>query len=96
MFGTLDTWLVYKFTNGRLHVTDFSNASATGFFDLFTGSWGFIPMFLQIPSKILPNVVDNDFSYGFTCKEIFGEPLQIGCLVSLFLLLLSKQLNVSC
>lgn len=81
MFGTLDTWLLYKLTKGRLHVTDVSNASATGFFDLFNLSWGFVPLLLKIPTHILPKVVDNDYSFGTTSEEIFGQPINIGCLV---------------
>lgn len=82
MFGTLDTWLLYKLTKGRLHVTDVSNASATGFFDLFNMSWGFVPLLLKIPSQILPKVVDNDYSFGSISEEIFGHPIDIGCVVN--------------
>lgn len=82
MFGTLDTWLLYKLTKGRLHVTDVSNASGTGFFDLFNRSWGFVPLLLNIPTQILPKVVDNDYSFGTTSEDIFGEPINIGCVVN--------------
>lgn len=92
MFGTVDTWLLYKLTNGRVYVTDVSNASAMGFFDIFSLSWGFMPLLLKIPINILPEVVNNDYSFGTTASEIFGQPLNIGCLVKIvwFVLFLFK------
>lgn len=81
MFGTLDTWLLYKLTKGRIYVTDVSSASATGLFDIFNLSWGFLPLLLKIPYNILPKIVDNDYSFGTTSCEIFGQPLNIGCSV---------------
>lgn len=92
LFGTLDTWLLYKLTNGRIYLTDVSNASATGFFDLFKVTWGPLPLLLNIPSKILPKVVDCDYQFGMTSPEIFGHPINIGCVVN-FLLCLLEQLN---
>lgn len=86
MFGTLDTWILYKLTNGRIYVTDISNASATGFFDLFSLSWGVLPLFLKIPTSILPKVVGNDYLFGETSADAFGQPLSIGCVVNYFII----------
>ncbi|XP_014256421.1 putative glycerol kinase 5 [Cimex lectularius] len=59
-FGTIDTWLLHKFTEGKIHLTDVSNASATGLFDPFTMCWAdwAIKLF-NIPIKMLPTVVDS-------------------------------------
>ncbi|KAJ8972248.1 hypothetical protein NQ317_011073 [Molorchus minor] len=76
LFGTLDTWLIYKLTGGKLHVTDISNASATGFFDPFDLDWGIVAKLLKIPLNILPKVVDNDYNFGVTREEFLEFPLQ--------------------
>jgi putative glycerol kinase 5 len=83
MFGTIDTWLLYKLTKGNLHVTDISNASATGFFDPFVFEWGsWAKVVLGIPESILPQVVPNDFDFGETAQEIFGTSLPIRCVMA--------------
>lgn len=83
MFGTIDTWLIYKFTLGKMHVTDVTNASATGFFDPFVLSWSaWASIILSIPFEILPKVVDNDHSFGFTETNIFGVSIPIKCIIS--------------
>ncbi|KAF5293007.1 hypothetical protein FQA39_LY13776 [Lamprigera yunnana] len=83
MFGTIDTWLIYKFSGGRKHITDITNASATGFYDPFILNWAvWAKTILKIPNTILPQVVDNDYSFGFTEKRIFGHPVPIKCLIS--------------
>lgn len=82
LFGTVDSWLIYKFTSGRLHVTDVSNASATGFFDPFISSWAaWAKIALKIPFEILPEVVDNDYPFGSTDVNIFGASIPIHCVV---------------
>ncbi|KAK5648337.1 hypothetical protein RI129_003229 [Pyrocoelia pectoralis] len=83
MFGTVDTWLIYKLTGGRKHVTDITNASATGFFDPFILNWSLVAThILHIPSNILPEIVSNDYSFGYTAKSIFGISVPIKCVIS--------------
>lgn len=54
-----------------MHLTDISNAAATGFFDPFVRVWGFWSKVLGIPHEILPDVVPNDYDFGVTLEEIF-------------------------
>lgn len=82
MFGTLDTWLIYKLSGGLTYVTDISNASATGFYDPFDLDWGIVAKVLKIPIRILPKVVENDYNFGVVGKEYFGTPIKIGAVVS--------------
>ncbi|CAH1164108.1 unnamed protein product [Phaedon cochleariae] len=79
MFGTVETWLIYKLTEGGTYVTDISNASATGFYDPFDLNWGIIAKLLKIPTHILPTVVSNDFDFGCVTEKLFGVPIKIGC-----------------
>ncbi|CAG9765843.1 unnamed protein product [Ceutorhynchus assimilis] len=82
MFGTLDTWLIYKLTKGKFYVTDISNASATGMFDPFSLCWSFLPKIFKIPIDIFPMVVDNSYDFGEVTKDIFGEGIKIGAVMS--------------
>ncbi len=70
-FGTVDTWLVWKLTSGRVHATDVSNASRTMLFDIHAGEWdpGLLKLF-RIPSNILPEVRPS--------SGVFGEVLAPG------------------
>ncbi|XP_023029275.2 glycerol kinase 5 [Leptinotarsa decemlineata] len=81
MFGTMDTWLIYKLTGGKTYVSDISNASCTGFYDPFDLGYGILAKLLKIPVNILPKVVDNDYEFGSTLKDFFGMPLRIGCVM---------------
>jgi glycerol kinase len=74
--GTIDTWLVWKLTEGRVHATDFSNASATNMFDTFKLQWSslFLDLF-DIPENILPEVRETSGDFGET--TIFGGPIPI-------------------
>ncbi|MFM7839051.1 MAG: glycerol kinase GlpK [Chitinophagaceae bacterium] len=66
-FGTVDSWLVWKLTEGRLHITDASNASRTLLLNLQTGDWDEeLLNLLTIPREILPKVVDSSANYGST------------------------------
>lgn len=77
-FGTLDTWLIYKLTGGKLHVTDVSNASCTGFFDPFTMDWaGWAFHIFGVPQKILPRILDTSGDFGSTAVDIFGCSIPI-------------------
>ena len=59
-FGTIDTWLVWKLTNGAVHVTDASNASRTLLYDIHTGTWDdeLLALF-DVPREVLPRVVSS-------------------------------------
>lgn len=82
LFGTVDTWLIYKLTAGKLHVTDISNASGTGMFDPYANKWGgLIKYFTSIPFKILPEIVPNDYEYGTMDPGILGVAIPIKCVV---------------
>lgn len=82
LFGTIDTWLVYKFTAGKHHVTDITNASGTGLYDPFVKQWGIWAVnVLKVPTSILPQIVANDFDFGKTEQSIFGAEIPIKCMV---------------
>ncbi|XP_025835698.1 putative glycerol kinase 5 isoform X2 [Agrilus planipennis] len=83
MFGTIETWLIYKFTKGKTYVTDISNASATGLYDPFLLQWNTLCcLIFDIPMKILPKVVNCDYDFGFVDKEILGTTIPINCVMS--------------
>ena len=64
-FGTIDSWLVWKLTGGRLHATDASNASRTLLYDIHEGRWDpELLELLQIPAPLLPEVRDSSGDYG--------------------------------
>ncbi|HCR37360.1 MAG TPA: glycerol kinase [Opitutae bacterium] len=74
-FGTVDTWLVYRFTEGRQHVTDASNASRTLLFNIHTGTWDDeLLEALSIPRSILPEVRSSSEVYG----EVGGSTFMAG------------------
>jgi glycerol kinase len=78
-FGTVDSWLVWNLTGGRLHVTDASNASRTLLYDIRRGAWDAeLLEALQIPAQMLPNVYPSSHLYGEIDAQILGAPLQIG------------------
>lgn len=78
MFGTIDTWLIYKLTGGRVHVTDMTNASRTMLFNIHTLEWDkeLLEM-LDIPAAILPEVKPSSCVYGKTDFELFGGEIPI-------------------
>ncbi|XP_072388160.1 glycerol kinase 5 isoform X1 [Diabrotica undecimpunctata] len=82
MFGTVDTWLIYKLTGGLSYVTDVTNASSTGFYDPFTLDWGIVAKSLGIPTHFLPKVVANDYDFGETDESILGVPIRIKCVMA--------------
>jgi glycerol kinase len=78
LFGTIETWLVWKLTGGRVHVTDVTNASRTLLLNLATGDWDDDLLgILNVPRAMLPTVVSNSEVYGETLTEIFGSPIPI-------------------
>ena len=71
-FGTIDSWLVYKLTGGRVHITDYSNASRTLLYNIFDLKWD--PELLEIfsvPEAMLPEVKPSSYVYGETTPDAF-------------------------
>jgi len=78
LFGTVDTWLAWKLTGGRAHVTDYSNASRTMLFDLHRLSWdGELLEAMGIPAAMLPEAGSSSRVYGSVLKEIAGGELTL-------------------
>lgn len=72
LFGTVDTWLVWKLTNGQAHVTDYSNASRTMLFNIYNLEWDQeILELLHIPPSMLPEVKSSSEIYGRTIPAHF-------------------------
>ena len=77
-FGTVDSWLIFKLTRGRVHVTDMSNACRTLLYNINTLSWDEeLCRILDIPMSILPEVKPSSCVYGETDSEFFGGPIKI-------------------
>ena len=77
LFGTVETWLIWKLTGG-VHVTDYSNASRTMLFNIHTLDWDEeILNKLEIPRCMLPEVKPSSLIYGMTSPEFFGGPIPI-------------------
>jgi len=77
-FGTVDTWLIWKLTNGNLHITDVSNASRTLIYNIKTLQWDTeLLEILDVPPQILPEVKQSSEIYGLTSKELFGAEIPI-------------------
>ena len=78
LFGTIETWLIWKLTGGRVHVTDYSNASRTMMFNIKELKWDEdILAELDIPVSMLPEPMPSSFIYGETEDHIFGGPVRI-------------------
>lgn len=78
LFGTIDTWLVWRLTNGKVHITDCSNASRTMLFNINTLDWDEnILAELDIPAIMLPEIVDSSSEIGQTDKLVFNEEIPI-------------------
>lgn len=77
-FGTVDSWLVWNLTDGRVHVTDVSNASRTLLFNIHTLSWDaeLLDLF-GIPASMLPDVRSSSEVYGTTTRRLFAHELPI-------------------
>ena len=79
LFGTVETWLIWRLTKGRVHVTDYSNASRTMLFNIQTLEWDEeILEKLQIPASMLPKPVPSRQVYGRTDWSFFGGEIPIG------------------
>ncbi len=78
LFGTVETWLIWKLTGGRVHVTDYSNASRTMLFNIHTLQWDEdILRRLEIPRGVLPTPMPSSCCYGLTEPQFFGAPIPI-------------------
>lgn len=77
-FGTVDTWLLWKLTNGAVHATDVSNASRTMLYNIHELDWDdeLLELF-NIPKSMLPEVKESSELYGHTAKEHFGAEIPI-------------------
>ena len=74
LFGTVDSWLVWNFTGGARHITDYSNASRTMLFNIHTLKWDKdLLAILNIPESVLPTVMPSSSIYGETVAGLLGE-----------------------
>lgn len=78
LFGTVETWLIWKLTGGKVHVTDYSNASRTMLFNINTLTWDQeILDLMGIPASMLPTPMPSSCLYGRTDAQYFGGPIPI-------------------
>ena len=78
LFGTVETWLIWKFTGGKVHITDYSNASRTMLFNINDLRWDEeILQMMKIPAAMLPKVVPSSGLVGYTEPSFFGAPVAI-------------------
>lgn len=78
LFGTVDTWLIWRLTGGKVHATDYSNASRTMLFNIHTLDWDEeILKLLDIPRKMLPQVKASSGLFGYTDSDLFGGEIPI-------------------
>ena len=78
LFGTVDTWLIYKLTGGRVHATDYSNASRTMLFNINTLDWDneLLALF-EVPRAMLPELHPSSYRFGMTDASLFGREIPI-------------------
>lgn len=78
LFGTVDTWLIYQLTKGRVFVTDYTNASRTMLFNIHTRSWDEdILKLFDIPKCMLPEAKPSSCIYGYTDETLIGGSIPI-------------------
>ena len=77
-FGTVDSWLIWNLTGGKVHATDPSNAARTMLYNIHTGAWDrdLLDLF-GIPEAILPEVKPSSCIFGYTSEHLFGERIPI-------------------
>jgi glycerol kinase len=77
-FGTVDTFLLWRLTGGKVHATDATNASRTLLFDIHNGRWDdeLLKLF-GVPRSVLPEVRDSSAAFGITDPDLFGAPIPI-------------------
>jgi len=77
-FGTIDCFLLWRLTGGRVHLTDATNAARTLLFDIGTGAWdGDLCRLFGVPQRLLPDVRDCASNFGETLSDLFGAPIRI-------------------
>ena len=79
LMGTIETWLIWKLTGGKVHATDYTNASRTMLFNIHTLHWDddLLQLF-DIPRSMMPEILPCDAVYGeTTCEGLFSSPIQI-------------------
>jgi glycerol kinase len=77
-FGTIDSWLMWKLTGGRVHATDVSNASRTMLFDIRHNTWDHeLLKLLHVPDSVLPQVFPSSHVYGDSVPALFGAAIPI-------------------
>ena len=78
-FGTIDCWLIWQLTNGKVHATDVSNASRTMLFNVRTNQWDAeLLKLLDIPAELLPSVQPSSSIFGQVSADILGASIPIG------------------
>ncbi len=78
LFGTVDTWLIWKLTGGKAHVTDYSNASRTMLFNIHSLEWDEdILTLFDIPREMLPEALPSSHPYGYTDPALLGAAIPI-------------------
>lgn len=78
LFGTIDTWLIWKLTSGKIHATDYSNASRTMLFNIKSLEWDEkLLEYLDIPRVMLPEVMPSSGIFGYTEEKDFGGSVPI-------------------
>lgn len=83
MYGSIETWLLWKFTGGKVWASDYSNASSTCLFDPFQMKWSpIVSGLLRIPLHLFPPLYDTSCHFGDTDTDIFGASIPITCLVA--------------
>ncbi|XP_029726294.2 putative glycerol kinase 5 [Aedes albopictus] len=89
LYGTIDSWLLYRLRQGldqsRVveHIGDVTNCTSTGFYDPFGQEWaGWALNLFNIKKELLPKVVDNSYDFGYIDESLFGSPIKIGTSIS--------------
>jgi glycerol kinase len=77
-FGTIDSWLLWRLTGGRVHATDPTNASRTLLYDIHAGTWDpELCSLLGVPESVLPRVLPSSGEFGVTDASVLGAPVPI-------------------
>ncbi|ELR23639.1 glycerol kinase [Acanthamoeba castellanii str. Neff] len=83
LFGTTDTWILWNLTGGKVHATDYSNASATGLYDTFELGWNQqLFSVVGLPASIFPEVRPTSGDFGSTLPRFFGAAIPIRAIVA--------------
>ena len=78
LFGTVDTWLIWKLTGGKVHATDATNACRTMLYDIEKGAWSEeVCDLFGIPMAMLPEIRDSNGDFGVTRPDLFGREIPI-------------------